>query len=197
MTDFGTQGFGWGRPYTFLDACCITDQVVRFFFSFAFSSANIIVTVWRMRFEGGGDERSGGQAETGSTSTGAQEEWPLRQTLICLWDKPVWMNTYYPQATVIVVFFVFLPALRTIYKLLFLMQLIYFIIYNTWHARWRRMTGKHTSRKRQLATAFGSKAGFFETPNLCFYFFYFRVSLAHLVNSGFLIVLFPVKYCIV
>ena len=42
-----------------------------------------------MRFEGGGDEGSGGQAETGSTSTGAQEEWPLRQTLIRQSDKPV------------------------------------------------------------------------------------------------------------
>ncbi len=63
---------------------CVCDCGIMF--CFFFFSTSIIVTVWRMRFEGGGMRGAEGDWDR-KYYTGAQEEWPLRQTLICQRDK--------------------------------------------------------------------------------------------------------------
>lgn len=68
-----------------------------FFFLYKYYCDSAKDAVWGWGVGGWGEWRA---TEAGSTSTGAQEEWPPRQTLIRQRDRAVWMNTYYPQVTV-------------------------------------------------------------------------------------------------
>lgn len=94
----GKDGEDPAVPSCTLIHCCVCGGRNASFFYFFFST-NITVTMWRMRFEGGGDEGSVGRTEAGSTSTGAQEEWPPTQTLIRVRDKAGWINTRSNQLT--------------------------------------------------------------------------------------------------
>lgn len=67
---------------------CVCDCGVMFFFSLSLLHS-LQVLLWQcegcgLRVGGWGERRA---TETGSTSTGAQEEWPLRQTLVRQRDK--------------------------------------------------------------------------------------------------------------